>query len=62
MIVARNDGSTYSQLYDDFQYSVPSEAGKMYILPGHVWHYVEESYSDEDRISVAFNYYINPKT
>ena len=62
MIVARNDGSTYSQLYDDFQYSVPSEAGKLYILPGHVWHYVAESYSDEDRISVSFNYYIRPQT
>ena len=62
MIVARNDGSTYSQLYDDFQYSVPSEAGKLYILPGHVWHYVEESFSEEDRISVAFNYYISPQT
>ncbi|OUV53020.1 MAG: hypothetical protein CBC73_05040 [Flavobacteriales bacterium TMED113] len=59
MIVARNDGSTYSQLYDDFQYSVPSEAGKLYILPGHVWHYVAESFSDEDRISVSFNYYIS---
>ncbi len=62
MIVARNDGSTYSQLYDDFQYSVPSEAGKLYILPGHVWHYVAESFSDEDRISVSFNYYISPQT
>ena len=62
MIVARNDGATYSQLYDDFQYSVPSEAGKLYILPGHVWHYVEESFSEEDRISVAFNYYISPQT
>ena len=61
MIVARNDGSTYSQLYDDFQYSVPSEAGKLYILPGHVWHYVAESYSDEDRISISFNYYIRPQ-
>mgnify|MGYP005704265851 FL=1 len=62
MIVARNDGSTYSQLYDDFQYSVPSEAGKLYILPGHVWHYVAESYSDEDRISISFNYYIRTQT
>jgi len=61
LIIARNDGATYSQLYDDFQYSVPSEAGKLYVMPGHVWHYVEESYSDEDRISIAFNFYIDPK-
>ena len=61
MVIARCDGATYSQLYDNFQYPVPSEAGKLYVFPGHVWHYVEASHSEEDRISVAFNFYIDPK-
>ena len=34
--------------------------GVMAIFPAHLWHRVEENYSEEDRISVSFNINIIP--
>jgi len=31
------------------------EEGRLYLLPGHLWHYVEASRGDQDRVSISFN-------
>jgi len=60
--VVRNDGSQYHRLYkkrqDMLEYCFEPEAGRLYILPGHVWHYVSGGNNKEDRISISFNIYI----
>ena len=57
----RNDGSQYCNLYsnrhDMLEYIVEPEAGRLYVLPGHLWHYVTGSNSVRDRISISFNIY-----
>ena len=59
--VLRNDGSQYCNLYENRQdmleYIIEPEVGRLYILPGHLWHYVESSQSTKDRISISFNIY-----
>ena len=75
MSLMRNDGSSYSQLYTDL-YSVDQdtntslhhstirikpEQGRLYIFPGHLWHYVEKRdriVDDTRRMSFSFNFYI----
>ena len=58
-VAVRNDGSQYTNLYnkrlDMLKYSVEPEEGQLYILPGHLWHYVTGNDSEEDRISISFN-------
>lgn len=60
--VVRNDGSQYHRLYkkrqDMLEYCFEPEAGRLYILPGHVWHYVSGGNNKENRISISFNIYI----
>ena len=60
-VVLRNDGSQYCNLYENcsdmLEYITEPEEGRLYILPGHLWHYVTGSNSKEDRISVSFNIY-----
>ena len=37
----------------------PPDEGVFYLLPGHVWHHVQqEELLNDDRISIAFNFYI----
>ena len=59
LILLRNDGSTYTNLYanlpQQLKFSVPCETGVLYILPGHLQHYVTANPSDNERISVSFN-------
>ena len=59
--VLRNDGSQYCDLYENradmLEYVIEPEMGRLYILPGHLWHYVTGSNSDTDRVSVSFNIY-----
>ena len=70
----RNDGSCYSQLYTDIfvdntnvslhhsAIKIQPEQGRLYIFPGHLWHYVEKRdrmVDDTRRISFSFNFYIN---
>ena len=62
LVVMRNDGSHYLKLYENRQdllelYLEPEE-GRLYLLPGHMWHYVEASRGDQYRISVSFNIYL----
>ena len=60
-VVLRNDGSQYCDLYENradmLEYVIEPEVGRLYVLPGHLWHYVEASQSEKDRISISFNIY-----
>jgi len=61
LVVMRNDGSQYCDLYENradmLEYVTEPETGRLYILPGHLWHYVTGSDSEQDRISISFNIY-----
>ena len=61
-VVLRNDGSQYLNLYDFrkdmLELNLEPEEGRLYLLPGHLWHYVEASRADQDRISISFNIYL----
>jgi len=61
LVVLRNDGSQYCDLYENradmLEYVTEPETGRLYILPGHLWHYVTGSDSEQDRISISFNIY-----
>jgi len=60
-VTLRNDGSQYCNLYENrgdmLEYVTEPEEGRLYVLPGHLWHYVTGSNSKEDRISISFNIY-----
>ena len=62
LVVLRNDGSQYCDLYENradmLEYVTEPETGRLYILPGHLWHYVTGSGSEQDRISISFNIYL----
>ena len=57
----RNDGSHYGNLYENradmLEYTIDPEVGRLYVLPGHLWHYVTGSNSQKDRVSISFNIY-----
>ena len=61
LVVMRNDGSQYSDLYENradmLEYTIQPEAGRLYVLPGHLWHYVTGSNVTRDRVSISFNIY-----
>ena len=61
LVVMRNDGSQYCDLYENradmLEYTIEPEVGRLYVLPGHLWHYVTGSDSVRDRVSVSFNIY-----
>jgi len=61
-VVLRNDGSQYTDLYENradmLEYVLQPEVGRFYLLPGHLWHYVEASESGKDRVSISFNIYL----
>lgn len=57
--ILRNDGSIYSKLYahkpEQLKFSLPPIPGRLYLLPGHLYHYVSTNFNEDDRISVSFN-------
>lgn len=59
LVLERNDGASYSNLYNNIDCGrslrITPEEGRLYIFPGHLWHWVEPSESTE-RISFAINY------
>ena len=57
LVVTRNDGSNYSELYHEYKHRYPPDVGKLIILPGHLWHHVEDNHNHDDRISVSYNFY-----
>ena len=63
--VLRNDGCSYTSLNGSKNINfcgfidAPPDEGVFYLLPGHVWHHVQqEELLNDDRISIAFNFYI----
>ena len=61
-VIQRNDGSSYSGLYNRSGISefeelrgCPVEKGLLIILPGHLWHYVRENNQSDSRISISYN-------
>jgi len=65
LVVVRNDGSSYSEMYkgdhEEFQqkFAVPCVKGRLFLFPGHVWHYVVANQNPTERISVSYNIYLN---
>jgi uncharacterized protein (TIGR02466 family) len=61
-VILRNDGSQYCNLYDGrsdlLELNLEPKQGRLYLMPGHLWHYVEANESMEDRISISFNVYL----
>ncbi len=63
--IARNDGSAYSHLYtgdhEEYQqkFVVPCIKGRLFLFPGHVWHYVIANPSSKERLSISYNLYLN---
>jgi len=61
-VILRNDGSQYCNLYDSrldlLEMNLEPKVGRLYLMPGHLWHYVEANESLEDRISISFNVYL----
>ena len=42
-------------IYNDVEYSITPETGKLVIFPSWLTHWVTPNHSDSDRISIAFN-------
>lgn len=62
LCLVRNDGSQYGNLYSNvfgmLELELKPESGRLYLFPGHLWHYVTASQAIEDRISISFNLYL----
>jgi hypothetical protein len=52
----KNCGNIVFQSHDKKQLEIKSKEGHLLIFPIHLAHFVQESKSNEDRISLAFNY------
>jgi uncharacterized protein (TIGR02466 family) len=61
-VILRNDGSQYCNLYDGrsdlLELNLKPKQGRLYIMPGYLWHYVEANESSSERISISFNVYL----
>lgn len=61
-VILRNDGSQYCNLYDMnpdlLEVNLEPKEGRLYLMPGHLWHYVEANESSSERISISFNVYL----
>lgn len=58
--VLRPGRKSFNLINSDYFVQVP-QPKTIYIFPGHMQHRVEENKSDEDRISISFNYYLKGK-
>jgi len=60
--LGRNDGTAFSGLYtksaEKFKpyWSLEPEEGRFYLFPGHIWHMVSPNWTEEKRISIAYNF------
>jgi uncharacterized protein (TIGR02466 family) len=60
LTLLRKDGMEYSKLFDQLStFYLDAHIGRLYVMPGCLWHYVTSNQSDEDRISVSFNLYFD---
>lgn len=58
IVLNRTDGSQYSALPLQTKMEIVPEAGRLYLFPAHLQHWVEPSESEEERISVVLNIYL----
>ena len=58
LILERKDGSEYSNIKLKKSFTINAEEGRLYILPANLWHWVEPSKSNKDRMSISFNFAI----
>ena len=65
MTLMRNDGSSYTHLFSKIkgghQLELDATPGRLYIMPGHLWHFVDVNECEEDRISISFNLFVEHK-
>ena len=64
LVLLRKDGMEYTNLYrnvchGNLNFKISSDVGRLYLLPSCLWHYVQANQSNEDRISVSFNIYLD---
>lgn len=52
----KNCGNIVFQSHDNKQLEIESKKGHLLIFPSHLAHFVQESKSNKDRVSIAFNY------
>lgn len=59
--LTRNDGSNYTKLYNkiDQTLNLDIKEGRVYMFPGHIWHYVEAQTTVEKRLSISMNLYLH---
>lgn len=56
LVVVRDDSLHAVNLGAECRKEVKAEEGKLYVFPSNLFHYVMANLSDEDRISIAFNF------
>jgi uncharacterized protein (TIGR02466 family) len=58
----RTDGSLYNDLYsesgDNCFHKLSVEQGKIYFFPAHLLHYVSPNQTNQERVSISFNFCI----
>ena len=51
-----NNGTNITNPYTNTSYSIKPQKGKLILFPSYLSHYVEQNKSNEDRISISFNF------
>ena len=56
-VIMRNDGSTYTKLYDYNEFVIKPVTGRVYLMPGHMWHHVtpNKNPNNQKRVSISYN-------
>ena len=64
LTIIRNDGSMYSNLYANkshqLRLNIPPIPGRLYLMPGHLLHYVSPNEENSDGISISYNLFVTP--
>ena len=60
LTLVRKDGMEYTNLYKNNEHNMMqvdfgAQPGRLYIIPGSIWHYVTSGENNDDRISVSYN-------
>ena len=66
-VASRNDGSCYTNLYKKAHhqkygnvFTYEPRTQYIIVLPGHIWHHVEPSLTEKDRIAISYNIQLHP--
>lgn len=62
LVVVRSDSFNTVNLGVDCRKEVQAEEGRLYVFPATLFHYVMANLSNEDRISIAFNFTLENST